>query len=231
MLHDPLLRTEVYIDECVNRLFKDEDVLELMRKVQSITKKANKRSGLMNYLLIAASIISLIVVGAILHLVEKKPVALPTFARQQITLPEKKQVQNNFSGNSLKDKQPTKEIIPLTPREMSGKSLIAENYKPMAEFELLVGSVTRSTQIRLITPAAKIKIQAGIPVRFRWISQNDQHPVTIVLMNNLGNLIFETPSLHAHEYILKTNMLSKGLYYWKIINDDELVIMGKLTIN
>ena len=48
MLHDPLLRTEVYIDACVNRLFKDEDVLELMRKVQSITKKANKSLSLIH---------------------------------------------------------------------------------------------------------------------------------------------------------------------------------------
>ena len=230
MLNNPMLRAEVYIDARLNRLFSDEDVLELMQKVQSVTKKHNQNSGMMSYLLIAATVISLIVLGAILFLVEKRPVSLPAYARQQNIPPVKKQTHDIFSGNNLKSTQPSKENTSVNPREISGTALLAEKYKPLAEFELLVGSVTRSTQIRLITPAAKIQIQTGIPVRFSWISQNNQHPVSIVIMNNLGNLIFEVPSLLASEYVLQTNMLSQGLYYWKIMDEDELVIMGKLTL-
>ena len=230
MLHNPMLRAEVYIDARLNRLFSDEDVLELMQKVQSVTKKNNQNSGLMSYMAIAASVISLLVLGAILFLVDKKPVNLPAYVRQQITLPVKKQTQDIFSHNNVKSKQPPKENTSVNPREISGTSLLADKYKPLAAFELLVGSVTRSTQIRLITPAAKIQIQAGIPVRFSWNSQTNQHPVSIVIINNLGTLIFEAPSLHANEYLLQTNMLLQGLYYWKIMDEDELVMMGKLTL-
>ena len=110
--------------------------------------------------------------------------------------------------------------------------LLAENYKPMIQFELLVGSVTRSNQFRLIAPATNLQIDAGNPVRFEWGHQNKAHPVTIALMNNRGALVFETLLLQedTYIYILKTKTLHKGLYYWKIMIDDEMVIMGKLTL-
>jgi hypothetical protein len=228
MLQNPLLRTEVRLDAQLNRFLRDKDILDLMKKVQSVTRKANRSSGLMNYLLIAASVLFMIMAGSIYYLVEIKPVSHQTGVRQQVAHSPKKQVPGH-ADKGKQDVKPVTEVNPM-PREISGSNLLAENFKPMAEFERLVGSVTRSGQIRLATPAARTKIEAGIPVRFSWISGNTRQPVTIVLMNNRGKLVFESPSLYAASMVIETKGLPKGLYYWKIMYIDELVMIGKITL-
>jgi len=228
MLQNPLLRTEVRLDAQLNRFLRDKDILELMKKVQSVTRKANRGNGLMNYLLIAASVLLMIMAGSIYYLVEIKPVSHQTSVRQQMAHSPKKQA-NGHAEKGNQEVKPVTEVSPV-PREISESTLLAENFKPMAEFERMVGSVTRSDQIRLVTPAARTRIQAGIPVRFTWISGNTRQPVSIVLMNNHGKLVFESPSLYAGSAVIETKGLPQGLYYWKIMFNDELVMIGKMTL-
>jgi hypothetical protein len=231
MADNPILRTEVHIDSRLNSFFNDEDLMDLMKKIRAVTAKPGHTATLIPSMLIAATVMCLLIFGAVVYFIEKKPVLFSGFIQHQTVSPETKHDRNSKSGDNLVEQRPETDKPVVNSNGISQSWLLSENYKPMAEFELLVGSVTRSTQIKLMTPASKIKIRAGIPVRFSWISQNNQCNVTLVIVNNLGNVIFESQLLHYNEYTLQTKGMPGGLYYWKIVQDDELVIMGKLTLN
>ena len=231
MASNPLLRKEVYIDAQLNSFLRDEDLLELMQKVQAVAGKHNRAGRQMRYLAIAASVVCLIVLGGILYRVEKKTLSLPATEHEPTRLSLKKPQQNNVSGEGLKEKGPTMQLNPAPPVGILRSPQLAENYKPMAEFELMIGSVTRSTQVRLVEPIANISIKAGAPLLFRWIAQNNQSGVTIFLLSNHGEVVFETPVIREREYTFQTKGLPYGLYYWKIMCHEELVMMGKFTLD
>jgi len=107
---------------------------------------------------------------------------------------------------------------------------MAKNFEPLSEFELLIGSVTRSHQFKLISPRVNDTISCGAEVHFVWQEYDQTVPVSIILMNNHGITVSEMSVNHARYYNLKTNGYLVGLYYWKIMMDDDMVLMGKLTI-
>ena len=230
MKQNPLLRTEVYIDERINRLFRDDDILEMMAKVGKVTGKSGRKGFTMIHLLIAASAICLIAIGAILFFNTRSLAPQPALVRSALPVVKKEKGKadvpvKDATGNSERVTAP----LELPPK--SNQVLLAANFKPMAEFELLAGSVTRTTRVRLLTPDADARASAGSPVKFTWVTQANGQPVTIVLLNNLGNLVFETTPVQETFYTLQTEKLAPGLYYWKImLPDDELAMMGKLSL-
>ena len=76
MQNNPLLRTEVLIDAHLNRFFMDQDAMDLMEKVRSVTLRIEHGSRSMNYLTVAASVLCLIIFGAIGYLMHTKLVPL-----------------------------------------------------------------------------------------------------------------------------------------------------------
>ena len=230
MKENPLLRTEVYIDERINRLFRDDDILEMMTKVGKVTGKSGRNGFTMVHLLIAASTICLFVIGAILFFNQHSLTPPPARLRSALSEVNKEKGKADNPVNETIGKR-EKVTAPLELPTKSNQVLLAANFKPMAEFELLVGSVTRTTRVRLLTPVADARVSVGSPVRFTWLAQANGQPVTIVLLNNLGKVVFETNPVQETFYTLQTEKLAPGLYYWKImLPDDELAMMGKLSL-
>ena len=226
-----LLRAEVNIDARLNSLFSDGDILELMDKVEEVARKRKEGTRLRSPLMIAATIVCLFILGTLFYFIEQKPVSMHTFKHPQITRSLHKVGKDQVVVEKSKDRTtPVQAVKPAVPHEQMQMPLLAENYRPMAEFELLVGSVTRSTGLKLIAPAALTVVAAGTPVRFKWISLASQPAVILMLMNNHGRLVCEIQTLHNDEYTLQTRGMPPGLYYWKIMYEDELVTMGKLTL-
>ena len=75
-----------------------------------------------------------------------------------------------------------------------------------------------------------ISIPEGTEVFFSWQDYERTQEVHIIIMNNQGIPVFEIPIEHGSSYILKTKGFRKGLYYWKIMMDDDLVLMGKFAL-
>ena len=70
MDENPLLRTEVDIDACLNRLYQDEGTWDLMKKIEAASNKNYRKAGKPPYLLIAASLLFLIALGALVKLMQ-----------------------------------------------------------------------------------------------------------------------------------------------------------------
>ena len=226
-----LLRAEVNLDARLNSLLSDGDILELMDKVQEVTRKRKEGTRLRKPLLVAAAIVCLLILGTLFYFIEQKPASVQTSEQHQITRSLHKVEKDQVAVEKSKDMTPPMQAAkPAVPHDHMQMPLLAENYRPMAEFELLVGSVTRSTGLKLIAPAALTVIAAGTSVRFKWISQASQPEVILMLMNNHGRLVCEIQTLHNDEYTLQTRGMPPGLYYWKIMYEDELVTMGKITL-
>ncbi|MEI7500358.1 MAG: hypothetical protein WCK84_07895 [Bacteroidota bacterium] len=230
MENNPLLRNEVFIDACLNKLYQDQGTMDLMKKIQQVSRKTDREEGILKYLLIAASLLYLIAFGAILNLIQNDPVDIPNNFNPGITEIKRWPADRTFTTDFLKVPVQVKNITPITRSEISHKQLLALNYIPLADFELLVGSVTRSAYMSLIAPSAFLKISAGDNVIFEWIYKSGLHPISILFFNNRGNLVFEATDLRTDSYIISTKEWLGGIYYWKIIIDDEMIFMGKLTL-
>jgi len=227
---NPLLRTEVLIDECLNRLYQDEGTMDLMKKIQLARQKPDPRDGRFSCLLIAASLLYLLVLGVILKMVVIDPddiVAKGQSRRDEPgNSPATKAVSVVFQKNHAAVTNPR----PQTWNENSQKLYLAMNYTPLPDYELLVGSVTRSAGIELRSPIATLNIRQGTPVKFKWVYQDKRVPVNIVVYDNRGRRIFETPVLLDDSCKLVTKYWPGGIYYWKIITDEEMICMGKIIL-
>ena len=227
---NPLLRTEVLIDECLNRLYQDEGTMDLMKKIQVARQKPDRRDGRFSCLLIAASLLYLIVLGVILKMVVIDPE--DTVAKGQShrdepgNSPAGKMVSEVFQKNPAAVRNPQHQ----TWNENSHSLYLAMNYTPLPDYELLVGSVTRSALIVLHSPIATLNIQQGTPVKFKWVYQDRRVPVSIVVYDNRGRRVFETTVLLDDSYKLITKNWLGGIYYWKIIADEEMICMGKMIL-
>ena len=227
---NPLLRTEVYIDECLNKLYQDDGTLDLVKKIQVARQKPDRRGGKLGYLLLAASMLYLIALGFVFNMMHHDPVDFSSNSNSDQHEKWRGPEGRHLSSDNLKI--PVHETKPAMHkgREHSGNQYLSLNYIPLSDFELLVGSVTRSSHITIKSPAANWKITAGCDVKFEWVSQNRVIPINILFYDNAGNLVFETPALLDDSYILNTKDWPGGIYYWKIILDEEMILLGKLTL-
>jgi hypothetical protein len=230
MLANPLLRNEVEIDACLNRFLGDAELLDLMKKISSVTKKKNRSGEPMHLLLIAACVLSLAVTGCIFYLIMSG-----TGTTNLSEMQDKKNVQSgNKNGtddlhySSEFQKHPYNNSRPV--HKFKNLSLLTKNFEPLAQFELLIGSVTRSDQFILIKPNLDVCIAAGTEVPFAWRYADTTVILTLIILDNKGTMVAEIPLHPARSYTFMTKGFTEGLYYWKIMAADEMVRMGKLTI-
>jgi hypothetical protein len=219
MLADPLLHSEVQIDASLNRFLLDPDAIDLMGKIRDISIKNRGSNSLRKSILLAASVLVLAMAGGMVYLAEKTNMStsLET-ARQSRKIVKKQLVLPENPGDAM------------PPSEMTHRCLPEPGFQPFAEFELLTGSVTRSSLVKLISPEVKLSIPRGTMVLFSWRYYDSIVPVSIIILNNRGIQLSQMQLCHGTRYILKTNGFREGLYYWKIMADDDLVLMGKMII-
>jgi len=230
MVANPLLCSEVCIDARLNHFLQDNEVMDLMTKIRSVSQRNADGSRRLDSLLIAASLLCLVMIGGIFYLLRTNMVKVDLYGQQHSEQQKQKNAEYpvklnyppQFDHNYYHDSLPIiKAIHP---------GMIAKNFEPLAEFELLIGSVTRSYQFKLISPDMNISISAGTAVLFAWRQSGNMMPVCIVVINNHGIPVSEITIKHGNTYTLKTKGFREGLYYWKIVMDDGMVLMGKYTI-
>ncbi|MCX6267032.1 MAG: hypothetical protein NTW16_06700 [Bacteroidetes bacterium] len=230
MLVNPLLRSEVYIDASLNRFLLDGEIIDLIGKVHSVSHRNAGDRGRMTYLLIAASVLCLVMIGGLFYLLtsgsyERNPPAIQIeshLSRRKADGPDK--------STGLEKFRKPETYTAMSRQKPRHLSLAAKNFQPMEEFELLVGSVTRSNPFKLISPKVNISITAGAEVLFSWQCCTVAEPIYLTILNNRGIPVLETPFVYSCYYRLNTKWFSEGVYYWKIMSDEEMLLMGKLTI-
>ena len=99
---------------------------------------------------------------------------------------------------------------------------LAESFASEPELESLVNFQSRSSGIRLISPGIGAEIVG--PVIFDW---KGSAPAVIEVYNNRKELQ-KTFAIRRPPGVLRQN-LPPGVYYWKLIAEEELMFVGKFT--
>lgn len=114
--------------------------------------------------------------------------------------------------------------------EQKNKEMIAANMITNPETEKLIENLKgnmRSDEIR-VKSAFEIYSDNGANINLNW-ENNENTNLNIVLYNN--ELIeLESAKTNKNVYVFKKD-LKKGLYYWKLFNDDsDLIFCGKIIV-
>lgn len=113
----------------------------------------------------------------------------------------------------------------------SGKidNSLAENTKESQLFEGLINSNYRSTEVIVSVPQIGQQFKTGEAVSFTIKSSDASKLFWIELYNNKEKRILQTNTFAAPNFLLK-DKLSPGLYYWKLLADDNLLYVGKIIV-
>lgn len=230
MMANPLLRAEVLMDARLDRFLEDGEMVDLMEKSRSVSEKRGSRGIALKPLLIAASVLFLVVSGGFFYLLRDKPAG----TRGNMVQPHATAVPNT-PGKPITADYRSKfltrpEKLPMPAYQPTHHILLAQNFEPLEELEAFVGVSVRSVPFRLKSPGVKLSVASGTDVLFSWQPCSDRHKMTIVLLNNKGVRVFCIHLNGASSCLLPTKGIAAGLYYWKILSDGDLVLMGRLTI-
>lgn len=122
----------------------------------------------------------------------------------------------------------------IEPRETSGpealfpdtlKSL-AGNFDVSPNLENLASSELRSSSIEVRSP--RFGSAVGPEILFEW-SGEEEGPFTIDVITNRDSTIY-TEVVAARRLLFK-GKLARGVYYWKLANERDLLYVGKFVVN
>ncbi len=223
---NPKIQAEVDLDRDLNQVLKDEELLELRKKIQKVRERGNRTRpgdsdpGLRIWLM-AALIVVLVGTVFLIFWLTRAPGIIATreqLTRQDTLIEREKSLPAVRQKDSTTVKKPVRQNLQL-----------AQNLTPYPPLESLVGTVTRGSSFRLIKPLNSSIILQSSELEFLW-KKDENEKVALTILDNTGKPVMG-PILTAddHEKI-KASRLKPGLYYFRIVNKDELIYVGKFTI-
>jgi len=230
MNDNPLLRSEVYLDARLNRFLMDGDVIDLMTKIKSASRRNEKGGRVMNTLMIAASVWFFAMIGGLFYFLgtHTTPTGLSAISHPG-EFERKKENESGRPGHTS-EFQYSGDHGSILLKDESHKGLVIANFKPLAGFELLIGSAMRAGGFKLLSPGVILSIPGGTEVMFAWRCVDQHEPLSLSVLDNQGRMVSEIQFDHTGKYFLETKGFREGLYYWKILSGDDLMVMGKFTI-
>ncbi|MCX6247821.1 MAG: hypothetical protein NTW10_08820 [Bacteroidetes bacterium] len=227
---NPRLREEVRLDHELNDILANQDILELRQRIIAIQKTRHRRKGPdLQILLLAASILLLIGIEVLLLLnktYRANPVKNPVLITKH---------QPGMTRKEIKDKV----IIPETEtpvpdnakylNDYKKKTELSSNFRKNPAFENMIGTTRHALSFRMDAPSATTCYHQSDFIRFEWMI-DDQAEINLIIMNNTGVTVHESPVLTKNRYSLPPGSLKNGLYYFKVMHDDEILYFGKFLV-
>jgi hypothetical protein len=152
---------------------------------------------------------------------------LYTFIQSQKARPntELARIENNEKSKDLLASSPINVKSEVTNQVKKTNSAL---YKESDFFENLITVEYRGNDVEVLAPALKQEYQKSDRVEFQFKGDLST-PVSIFIYTNTGKKVLEQENIQSTAFTLG-NQLSPGLYYWKIIRDDNLMKVGKFLI-
>jgi hypothetical protein len=226
-----LLRKELLIDVRLNQFLEDPDTIELMYKIRNITRKPYLAHLKDIRIMAAASVFCLIFLGVSYLIINRDP---GDFNRVDDNSKYKENQIPEETGNpvvTFRELKKNSSATPVSRRILALKPVAHDLFTPITEYESLVGAVTRSSGVLVSSPLPELKTHLNLSVPFVWEGSIASDTVSIVIINNHGTSV--QTSQHPgniQKYLLETDKLGRGLFYWKILVNDELIVMGRIII-
>lgn len=233
---DLRVREEVLLDRGLNSMLKDKELLDLRKKITNVCKTGGRKEINYNrYVLIAAAVLIILTIGfTVSHLIRIYPHSRNTTSFETTDVSERG-TENFllFPGQQNTEKySPFGSETPLTERH-SGEAKFNRNlmasYEPNKTFEYLTGITWRSSGFSLTLPGSDAKFVCQENITFSWRTGKNVK-TSLYINDNLGILRYESEYNSYSSVRIKAGFLGKGLFYYKIVEEDEVVYIGKFTI-
>ena len=225
---DPEVRLQTKLNKEVIEFLNDRDLLAFLKVVDEV-RLSRQRDSRLNYLLIAAVMIIFVAVGCFwiyrysMNKINRFPMAINQ-GRDTSRYLEDNQQESVFS-NWISHGYPGSKWQ----KEVASSETLSIALTPLPYLEGLVGEAMRSTKLSLLAPPFSLRINPGDTVTFRWL-RTETATLSIEIMDNLGNMLWTFEKLTGDKMNLKTSQWKTGLYYWKLLADDDIVCVGKIAI-
>ena len=226
---NPRLREEIRLDSELNEILANEDILELRQKILTIQKNHQKRNGPdLHFFLLAASLLLLIGIEVLLFMnnTHRNP-------SKSTTLIPKHQPDLKKVPDITKVEHP---VIPMDTGN-KGKSMIeripetrlASNFRKNPSFENMIGATRHAGYFRMDVPEIGYRFSEKAVIQFEW-NLEKQAEIELKIMDNTGTSVHESGSLNKNRYSLPSGTLKRGLYYFKVMQNDEIIFFGKFMV-
>lgn len=222
------LRKEVELDRELNEILADKDILELCQIILSVQKKhrQKKRPDLQVFLL-AASFLLLIGLAVFLLMTNSTnhPSGSPVFIPKSHQ--ELGQSQSNKVEKDVTKVTATKGInIPGRNTEVNPSASFQTN----PSFENMVGATRHIGYFTMIAPSIDSHFTVNAEIIFKWTLNEKLTAIELMIMDNTGTTVKESELLNKSNYSLPPGTLKKGLYYFKVLQKDEIIFFGKFVV-
>jgi hypothetical protein len=121
------------------------------------------------------------------------------------------------------------DTVQIQPRREEGvvtrQQPLAAAFAESPEMEDLMKSAVRSEEVEVRSPADGSTVRPGI--RFEWTA-TAKPPFELLILDNRERTV-RSVQLQECAYLMKDSLL-RGLYYWKLIGEGELLHVGKFKV-
>lgn len=182
-----------------------------------------------NFMKIAAVAVLLLGLGSLLYYVVS--IRNNSSTNSQITIITDS-IKNNIVENQIPKKQNTDSASFSKSDSVMNSSMhqdeLAVNMKESILFENLIASHYRSNDIEVSFPSLNYTFRSGQNIFFKF-KGNITESLSLILYSNKGKRIIEKNDILTDSLYLN-NQLQNGLFYWKLLQGDDLLQVGKFFV-
>jgi hypothetical protein len=215
----------LYCKECRSLLAETKEIMTLAQYMAIHTSKRNpeavatqKRFTLSRAWIKAAAVLLVMICTGIIWNLLQKP-------QESLVWNESKpgQIKNIPDSAQIRALQPIKS---LSRTQLTGENeSLPVNYKELALYENAIKNNLRGENIEVLTPKESSNIAFGEKVVFSL--KDNKQEILLTVLSNAGKTLFENKVKTPYTLQLK---LPRGLYYWEITQEDEVIFVSKFLI-
>ncbi|MBE0648234.1 MAG: hypothetical protein IH596_10670 [Bacteroidales bacterium] len=120
-------------------------------------------------------------------------------------------------------------FIPSPGENPPSEKTTVNNFRPLTYLEGMVGVAVRSDHFCLLSPEFSVALTPGDSLQFTW-KEPGTSSLCFTVLNNRGEMMVSRENITGASFTLITNSWKEGVYYWKIIEKDMLLNVGKITL-
>ncbi len=222
---------QAHVNACTSCHIQAIDLYAILSEADRIPQKHTLKPRIIRrYWMQIAAAVALIALSILFFTREQlAPPEAPILVEEKPTPPQTP-IANNPVDTTIKQK-------PFSPKETTtpkkglpqpqAPQLIAAHFTPHEELDEMVGDVFRDEGLNILSPAIAAKLTVGQAIDFAWAESSNQR-LFLYLLNNRGEEVHKA-ILVANRFQLQLD-LPAGLYYWKLENEDDLLYIGKFSL-
>ena len=231
---NPSLKVEVGLDKELNEALADDDIIEFRRKIIASGNPKIRQSQLPRKLmLVAATLILMLIFELLLNHLCSRTESKGKESSEVSRICPKNGSGNDKQRNGLKVSQSLKpdggRLLISSVKVPVNRIKLASNLIPDPQLEGLVGSNVRSFYFKLLSPSGVTHFSMKDTIRLSW-EPDLEKPIKLIVTDNHGICVFETEKEMTNRIFFRASQFHSGLFYFKIIGNDDLLYLGKFYI-